>query len=108
MTSNDYKTERQKRGTQNEVAALLGVKQETISRRETGGEITREAWLALLSLPKKRKRRETVNCNAHQGYTKDFHYLQYQTSDGVWHDIPDAFEDKTAYSIDRTSEYDNP
>lgn len=41
-----------------DVAAKLGVTQVTLSRRETGGEISREAWLALLSLPKKRKRRE--------------------------------------------------
>ena len=46
------------RGTQNEVAELLGVRQATISERENGGEITHEAWLALLSLPKKRKKRE--------------------------------------------------
>ncbi len=57
MTSDNYKSERKLRGTQAEVAALLGVHQETISRRETGGEITREVWLALLSLPKKRKSR---------------------------------------------------
>jgi transcriptional regulator with XRE-family HTH domain len=55
MTAADYKSERQQRGTQTEVAALLGVTQVTLSRRETGGEITKEAWLALLSIPKKRK-----------------------------------------------------
>lgn len=61
MTSQNYKTERELRGTQIEVAAMLGVTQVTLSRRETGGEITREAWLALLSLPKKRKgKREAV------------------------------------------------
>lgn len=57
MTSDLYKAERKLRGTQTSVAAQLGVTQVTLSRRETGGEITREAWLALLSLPKKRKSR---------------------------------------------------
>jgi len=50
-------------------------------------------------------RRETVECNASQGYTKDFHLLQYQTSDGKWHDVPNAFEDLTVESseIDKAS-----
>lgn len=55
MTAAEYKTARQLRGTQSEVAAQLGVRQATISDRENGGEITREAWLALNALPKKRK-----------------------------------------------------
>lgn len=55
MTAENYKTERKLRGTQASVAAQLGVRQETVARRETGAEITTEAWLALLSLPKKRK-----------------------------------------------------
>ncbi len=55
MDSKKYKAERILRGTQTQVAELLGVKQETISRRENGGEITREAWLALTSLPKSRR-----------------------------------------------------
>lgn len=58
MNSAEYKAERQRRGTQTEVAELLGVRQATISERENGGEITREAWLALCALPKKRKKRE--------------------------------------------------
>jgi DNA-binding XRE family transcriptional regulator len=55
MTAAEYKAARQLRGTQSEVAAQLGVRQATISDRENGGEITREAWLALNALPKKRK-----------------------------------------------------
>lgn len=59
MNSQDYKEARQLRGTQGEVAAQLGVRQATISDRETGAmPITREAELAVLSLPKKRKKRE--------------------------------------------------
>lgn len=57
MNAEKYKSEREQRGTQEEVAALLGVSRVTLARRETGAEITREAWLALLSLPKKRKSR---------------------------------------------------
>jgi hypothetical protein len=51
MNSENYKAERKLRGTQTSVAAQLGVGQVTIARRETGGKITREAWLALLSIP---------------------------------------------------------
>lgn len=57
MTALEYRAARQLRGTQVSVSAQLGVGQVTVARRETGGEITREAWLALLSLPKKRKTR---------------------------------------------------
>jgi len=57
MNAADYKSERQQRGTQEQVAALLGVSRVSIARRETGEQvITREAQLALLSLRKKRKR----------------------------------------------------
>lgn len=53
MTPFDYKRERKLRGTQQRVADALQVHQVTIARRETGVmPITREAWLALLSLPK--------------------------------------------------------
>ena len=58
-TPEDYKRERLLRGTQEGVAAQLGVHTQTIAKRERGAPdapITREAWLALLSLPKKRKR----------------------------------------------------
>ncbi len=60
MTPADYQRERQLRGTQESVAAQLGVHAQTIAKRERGAPdapITREAWLALLSVPKKRKRR---------------------------------------------------
>lgn len=58
MNSQEYKVEREKRGTQVEVAAKLGTTQVTIARRENGGPISREAELALLSLPKKMKKRK--------------------------------------------------
>lgn len=58
MTPLSYKLRRQQSGSQVEVAALLGVRQATVSDRETGQQpITREAELALLSLPKKRKKK---------------------------------------------------
>lgn len=50
MNASEYKIARQLRGTQSEVAAQLGVRQATISERENGVEITREAWLALKHL----------------------------------------------------------
>jgi len=53
-TPEDYKRERQLRGTQVVVAAMLDVHPVTIAKRETGAPdapITREAWLALTSLP---------------------------------------------------------
>lgn len=59
MTPAEYQAQRQLRGTQESVAAQLGVHAQTIAKRERGAPdapITREAWLALLSLPKKRKR----------------------------------------------------
>ena len=62
MDSATYKIERERRGTQQSVAALLRVDPQTISRRERGEiPITREAALALLSLPKTRKRRRPQN-----------------------------------------------
>ena len=58
MNSADYKTERKLRGTQASVAAQLDVRQATVSDRENGtATITREAWLALLALPKLRKKK---------------------------------------------------
>jgi len=61
MSPADYKTQRELRGTQSSVAALLGVTQVTIARRETGAQvITREAWLALNALPKKRKAKNVL------------------------------------------------
>lgn len=50
-----YKIRRQKVGTQAQVARMLGVSRETISRRESGTfAITHEAWIALESLKPKR------------------------------------------------------
>lgn len=58
MTSEIYKAERKLRGTQMSVAAKLGIHQVTLARRETGVlPIDREAELAILSLPKKRKKK---------------------------------------------------
>jgi transcriptional regulator with XRE-family HTH domain len=52
MRPADYKFERERRGTQTRVAALLGVSRVSISRRENGRQkITREAELALVSIP---------------------------------------------------------
>ena len=53
MSGAEYKAERKRRGlSQAALAALVGVTQGTISDRETGRrEITREAEMALLSLP---------------------------------------------------------
>ena len=62
MSPDQYRTEREKRGTQASVAALLRVDPQTISRRERGEiPITHEAALALLSLPKKRAHRRPQN-----------------------------------------------
>ena len=52
MTAARYRAERRRRGTQEDVARLLRVSRVTVARRESGRiPITREAWLALLSLP---------------------------------------------------------
>ena len=53
ITPAEYRQERKRRGlTQAALAALLGVRQSTVSDRERGRrKITREAELALLSLP---------------------------------------------------------
>lgn len=59
MNADKYRAERKLRGSQEAVAALLDVARETIVRREAGGPrnpISRESWLALLSLPKTKKR----------------------------------------------------
>lgn len=54
-TAADYKRERMLRGTQHEVATLLGVGRDTVGKRETSRTVTREAWLALCALPEKGK-----------------------------------------------------
>lgn len=62
MTPDQYRRERIKRGTQKAVADALGVHRMTITQRESGVQhITREAWLALLSLPKSKMRKSTSN-----------------------------------------------
>ena len=65
MAPADYKTERKKRGTLKEVAALLGKHWTTIARRESG-EITfdREMWLALCSLPPRKTKDFRTGTNA--------------------------------------------
>lgn len=51
MTSAQYKTLRQRLGTQSEVARRLGVARSTVARRETGAMlITPEAALAIMAL----------------------------------------------------------
>ena len=58
MTPAEYKSQRQQRCTQQGVAALLGVDYRTIQRRECGDiEITREAEMALLAIPRSAGRR---------------------------------------------------
>ena len=67
MNAAQYKTERERRGTQAEVAAALGVSRVAVARRETGTRpVSREAWLALLSLPKKRARAKRPNAEVCQ------------------------------------------
>lgn len=63
MNPEDYKAEREKRGfTQAALAARLELDPQTISRRERGElPITAEAALALISLPKSRRRRRPQN-----------------------------------------------
>jgi len=60
LTPAQYKIERKLRGTQKEVAAKLGLNVNTVSKREQGRKdapISREAELALLSLPKLKPKR---------------------------------------------------
>lgn len=58
MTGAEYKAHREKLGlTQAELAAYLGVTRETINRRESGGNITGEAALALRALPPAKRKR---------------------------------------------------
>lgn len=58
MTAAEYRQARQERGTQKGVALSLGVDYRTVQRREAGEiEVTREAALALLALPKTKARR---------------------------------------------------
>ena len=61
----EYKSARQQRGTQQGVAASLGVALSTVQRREAGDwEITEEARLAILSIPLRKAKRGTHRPNA--------------------------------------------
>ena len=65
VTATEYRIEREKRGfTQAALASRLELDPQTVSRRERGElPITAEAALALLSLPKSRRRRRPQNAN---------------------------------------------
>lgn len=59
MTPLEYKAARRLRGTQESVAAQLGVRRATVAEREGGkSPVTQEAALALFAIPKLRKKRE--------------------------------------------------
>jgi predicted transcriptional regulator len=61
MTPQEYRLERQKRGSQQAVAKMLGVDYRTIQRREAGEiVITHEAALSLQSLKVPRKALNTM------------------------------------------------
>jgi len=50
----EYQRARKARGTQTQIADALGISRVTIMRRETDrSAVTREAMIALLTLPKK-------------------------------------------------------
>ncbi len=54
LTASQYRYDRKARGTQTQIAEALGIRRVTIMRRETArSAVTREAMLALLTLPKK-------------------------------------------------------
>jgi len=60
MTSTEYKTARQQRGTQQGVAKALHIALSTVQRREAGvWAVTEEARRAILSLPSKGKKEKT-------------------------------------------------
>ena len=62
MTANEYKTTRERLGTQAEVAALLGVNRVTVAKRENGTmTITNEAVLAIQSLRKLKRKPKSEN-----------------------------------------------
>jgi len=64
MTSAEYKTERQLRGTLKGVSALLGIHWTTLARRESGViELTTEMALALCSLPLRKPKRSRKGTN---------------------------------------------
>lgn len=62
MTANQYRKIREGIGTQEEVAAMLGVHAQTISKRERGVEpISTEAALALEKLAERAPNRDRKN-----------------------------------------------
>ena len=62
MTATEYKTTRERIGTQAEVAALLGVNRVTVAKRENGTmTITNEAVLAIQSLRRPKRARKSEN-----------------------------------------------
>ena len=62
MTSDEYKTQRERLGmTQAALALALGINRVTVAKREGGALITREAELAILALPKAKKPRKQGN-----------------------------------------------
>ncbi len=59
MTPEQYKSTRQRLGTQAKVAAMLGVSRECVSRRETGKDpLTKEAQLAIKAITQKKAKKE--------------------------------------------------
>jgi len=65
-------------------------------------ELDAPTGLAVVAL-RKLIRRERIYCNAFPSYVQDCHYLQYQTSDGKWHDAAEAFEDTTGEAANSNS-----
>ena len=62
MTSAEYKAARDRLGlTQTALASVLGINRVTVAKREGGAVITREAELAILALPKTKRRAEPEN-----------------------------------------------
>lgn len=62
MTATEYKSTRERLGTQAEVARLLGVNRVTVAKRENGTmTITNEAVLAIQSLRRPRGKRKSEN-----------------------------------------------
>ena len=62
MSSAEYKATRKRLGmTQSALAVALGINRVTVAKREGGGLITREAELAILALPKSKRRTKPEN-----------------------------------------------
>jgi len=62
MNPTEYKSARERLGTQAEVASLLGVNRVTVAKRENGTmTITNEAVLAIQSLRRPKRSRKSEN-----------------------------------------------